>query len=89
MAWLLGVGRGRGEWKGGMWVCVLLHYLTSLSNSVSFSFFSPARRNVPSRPPIHGVLRDAEMDTVQVDIATVQIGRLTDVNVISLAEVQM
>ena len=47
----------------------------------------PARRNVSCRPPTRGVLRDAEMDTVQVDIATVQIGRLTDVNVISPAEV--
>ena len=80
--------RGRVEGKGGGRGWTFVYRLSSLSNSVIFSPPSlPARRNVPCRPPTRGVLRDAEMDTVQVDIATVQIGRLTDVNVISPAEV--
>ena len=76
------------EEKGGGRRWTFVYCLSSLSNSVFFPPPSlPARRNVPCRPPTRGVLRDAEMDTVQVDIATVQIGRLTDVNVISPAEV--
>ena len=79
-------GRVKGEGGGRRWTFV--YHLSSLSNSVFFPPPSlPARRNVSCRPPTRGVLRDAEMDTVQVDIATVQIGRLTDINVISPVEV--